>query len=285
MGNNSRTALVTGASSGIGRETAIRLAELGYDVIVVARRLDRLNDLAKSYPHVTPKQVDLSNPEETEVFCQYLADLKMPVSVLINNAGYATRGVLEDVSLNDIRRLYEVNLFALIRVTQACLPGMRKQRKGTVINVSSIVGKFPFAGSGAYASSKYAVEGITDALRVELAPFGIKVVAIRPGAIATEFGQVAEKMTGDLMARTDLDYQHFYQTVKSAVDQLFTERTISTPDLIADLIIEAVQTDNPKAVYAAGTLSKTFLGKRDGLSDDNFHRFLMETFGLAELQL
>ena len=284
MGRKHQTALVTGASSGIGRETAIRLAESGYDVIVAARRLERLQELAKRYSRLTPRQVDLSEPKDTEAFCQYLEGLKVPVSVLINNAGYATRGVLEDVALKDIRRLYEVNLFALIRVTQACLPGMRKQRSGTVINVSSIVGKFPFAGSGVYASSKYAVEGITDALRVELAPYGIKVVAIRPGAIATEFGQVAEKMTGDLMARTDPDYQSFYQTAKAAVDKLFAERTISTPDLIADLIMEAVQAKEPKAVYAGGTLSKTFLGKRKDLGDNEFHQFLIETFGLTGLQ-
>ncbi|MBW1739453.1 MAG: SDR family NAD(P)-dependent oxidoreductase [Deltaproteobacteria bacterium] len=118
MGEKGQTALVTGASSGIGRETAIRLAEKGFQVIVAARRIDRLNKLADQVQGITPKQVDLSEPENIESFCKYLSDLKDPVTVLINNAGYSVRGAVEDVSLKDIRRLFEVNLFALIRVTQ-----------------------------------------------------------------------------------------------------------------------------------------------------------------------
>lgn len=280
-----QTALVTGASSGIGKATAVRLSEKGFNVIAAARRLDRLNALADQHPGITARQVDLSHPEDTETFCRYLAELPQPVSVLVNNAGYSTRGVLEDVALADIKRLFEVNFFALVRVTQACLPAMRKVRNGIIVNLSSIVGKFPFAGSGVYASSKYAVEGITDALRTELAPFGIKVVAIRPGAIGTEFNEVADKMTGDLMARTDPDYKGFYETTKAAVGKMFEKRTVADPELIADLILEAVFEDNPKAVYAAGPLSKEFLGNRADLDDDAFHRFMLEKFDLAGLKL
>jgi NADP-dependent 3-hydroxy acid dehydrogenase YdfG len=280
-----QTALVTGASSGIGKVTAVRLAEKGFDVIAAARRLERLNALADQHPGITAKQVDLSRPEDTQAFCRYLADLPQPVSVLVNNAGYSTRGVLEDVALADIKRLFEVNLFALIRVTQACLPAMRKMRKGTIVNLSSIVGKFSFPGSGVYASSKYAVEGITDALRTDLAPFGIRVVAIRPGAIGTEFNEVADKMTGDLMARTDPDYKPFYETAKAAVGKMFENRSVADPELIADLILEAVLADTPKAAYAAGPLSKEFLGNRAKLDDDGFHRFMLEKFDLAGLKL
>ena len=284
MSDEKGTALVTGASSGIGHVTAVRLAEEGYQVIAAARRLDRLEELARQHSRIVPKSVDLSDPDDTEAFCRDLAELPGPVSVLVNNAGYSTRGVVEDVSLGAIRRLFEVNFFALIRLTQACLPGMRRLRKGTVVNVSSIVGKFPFPGSGVYASSKYAVEGITDALRLELAPFGIRVVAVRPGAIATEFGQAAEKITGDLMARTDPDYKPFYETARGAVDRIFTERSPSPPELIADLIVEAVLSEQPKAVYTAGTLSGEFLGKRADLDDDAFFGFMLERFGLADLR-
>jgi short-subunit dehydrogenase len=183
MEEQKKTALVTGASSGIGRETAIKLAEKGFQVIAAARRTGRLNELAEQFQNITPMQVDLSQSEDTEVFCDYISTLSMPVSVLINNAGYSIRGALEDVSMEAIKRIFEVNLFALIRITQACLPGMRYLRKGTIVNLSSIAGKFAFPGSGVYAATKYAVEGITDALRMELAPFGIRVVAIRPGPI------------------------------------------------------------------------------------------------------
>jgi len=285
MGEQKQTALVTGASSGMGRETAIRLAEKGFQVIAAARRMDRLNELANQFQGITPKQVDLSQPEDTEAFCRYISGLPRPVSVLINNAGYSIRGALEDVSIEAIKRLFEVNLFALIRVTQACLPGMRNLRKGTIVNLSSIVGKFTFPGSGVYAAAKYAVEGITDALRMELAPFGIRVVAIRPGPIATEFNEVGNKLTGDLMARTDPDYKPIYQTAGAATGKMFAGLSIPGPDLIADLILEAVLSDAPKAIYSAGPLSEDFLGKRANLDDDAFHRFMMDKFGLMGLQV
>ncbi len=285
MGDRHQTALVTGASSGIGRETATRLAKIGCEVIAAGRRLDRLNELATRFEGVTPMQVDLADREDTERFCRDLADLPRPVSVLINNAGYSIRGALEDVSGDALRRLFEVNVFSLIRVTQACLPGMRKQRRGTIINLSSIVGKFPFPLSGVYAASKYAVEGITDAMRMELAPFGIRVAAIRPGPIATEFNEVAGKMTGDLMARTDPDYKSVYQAFGTQAGKLFAGLTIPGPDIIADLIMEAVLSEDPKAVYCAGPFCDDLLAKRTTMDDDAFYRMMMERFGLMGLRV
>ena len=285
MGEQKQTALVTGASSGMGRETAIRLAEKGFQVIAAARRIDRLNELAEQFQNITPMRVDLSQSEDTEVFCDYISTLPIPVSVLINNAGYSIRGALEDVSMEAIKRIFEVNLFALICITQACLPGMRNLRKGTIVNLSSIAGKFAFPGSGVYAATKYAVEGITDALRMELAPFGIRVVAIRPGPIATEFNDVGNKLTGDLMARTHPDYTPIYQTAGAATGKIFTGLSIPGPDLIADLILQAVLSDAPKAVYSAGPLSNDFLEKRANLDDNAFHHFMMEKFDLVGLQV
>ena len=285
MAEQKQTALVTGASSGIGRETTIKLAANGFQVIAAARRMDRLKELAEQFPVIIPKEVDLSQPADVEKFCQYLSELPNPVSVLINNAGYSVRGALEDVSIEAAKRLFEVNLFALIRVTQACLPGMRRLRKGTIVNLSSMVGKFSFPGSGVYAASKYAVEGITDALRLELAPLGIRVVAIRPGAIATEFNDVATELTGDLMARTDPDYKPVYQTAGAQTGKLFAGLTIPGPDLIADLILVAVLADAPKAVYSAGALSEEFLGQRASLDDDAYHHYMMEKFGLLDLKI
>ena len=285
MEEQKQIALVTGGSSGIGRETAIRLAEKGFQVIVAARRIDRLTELTEQFQNITPMQVDLSQSENTEVFCDYISTLPMPVSVLINNAGYSIRGALEDVSMEAIKRIFEVNLFALIRITQACLPGMRNLRKGTIVNLSSIAGKFAFPGSGVYAATKYAVEGITDALRLELAPFGIRVVAIRPGPIATEFNEVGNTLTGDLMARTDPDYKTVYQTAGAATGKLFAGLSIPGADLIADCILQAVLSDAPKAIYSAGPLSEEFLGKRANLDDNAFHRFMMEKFDLMGLRI
>jgi short-subunit dehydrogenase len=285
MPSEKRTALITGASSGIGRVTAIRLAEQGFSVIAAARRLERLEELAAKQPNIRPRQVDLSDPAQTENFCRELENRSEPVEILVNNAGYGTRGVVEEVALEKIRRLFEVNFFALIRVTQACLPGMRSLKRGRIVNVSSIVGRFPFPGSGVYASSKYAVEGITDAMRIELAPFGIKVVSIRPAATATEFQQVALETTGGLMDRTDSPYTPFYQTVKKASDRAFADLKIPGPEMIADLIVETIAAEAPEAAYAAGPLSEEFLTKRSELDDTGFYHFMREKFDLSDLRI
>ena len=285
MVEKKQTALVTGASSGIGRDTAIKLANKGFQVIAAARRMDRLKELADQAQGIIPKQVDLSKPDEAERFCRYISDLSEPVSVLINNAGYSIRGALEDVSPEATRRIFEVNLFALIRVTQACLPGMRRLRKGTIVNLSSIVGKFTFPMSGVYAATKHAVEAISDALRTEVRPFGIRVVAIRPGAIATEFNDVANQLTGDLLARTDPDYKPIYQAAGAGVGKMFASISIPGPDLIANIIVNAVLSDAPKTVYPGGPLSEEFLGQRARLDDDAFDNFLNEKTGLMGLKV
>jgi short-subunit dehydrogenase len=285
MSEPRETALVTGASSGIGRETALKLAEKGFAVIAAARRKERLAELADKVEGITAVPVDLSRPEDTEKFCGYIAELPNPVSVLVNNAGYSIRGTLEDVSVEAAKRLFEVNLFALIHITQACLPAMRRQRKGIIVNLSSMVGKFTFPGSGVYAASKHALEAVTDAMRLELEPLGIKVVTIRPGPIATEFNDVATQMTGDLMARTDPDYKPIYQTAGEHTGKLFADLHIPGPDLIANLIMEAVVSQTPKLVYSAGPLNDEFLGNRADLDDEGFHRFMLEKLGLKDLKV
>jgi short-subunit dehydrogenase len=279
------TTLVTGASSGIGRDTALRLAKVGYRVIALARRKERLDELAKNAPNITPKPVDLSNAEELENFCQEILSLSEPVSVLINDAGYSIRGAIEDVSLPAVRRLFEVNLFALIRITQACLPGMRRLRSGTIVNLSSMVGKFPFPTSGPYAATKHAVEAISDALRIEVRPFGIRVITIRPGPIASEFNEVANQLTGDLLSRADPEYKPVYQAYGVGMGKLFANLSIPGPELIAKAIVEAVLSDCPKASYSVGPLVEEILGQRLRMDDDSFDQFLTEKTGLKELKI
>lgn len=278
-------ALVTGASSGIGRETAIRLAKEGFQVIAVARRKERLEELARQTSLIVSRPLDLSDSQALEDFSQELLKLSEPVTVLINNAGFSLRGAIEDVSVSAVKSLFEVNLFALIKITQACLPGMRRLRKGTIVNLSSIVGKFPFPTSGPYSATKHAVEAITDALRLEVRPFGIRVVTIRPGVIGTEFNETANRLTGDLLARTDPDYKPVYQAYGAGMGKLFTGVSIPGPELIADLIMEAVLSDFPKPVYAAGPFVKELLGERFKLDDEGFYEFMMEKTGLKGLKV
>jgi NAD(P)-dependent dehydrogenase (short-subunit alcohol dehydrogenase family) len=285
MEERKELAVVTGASSGMGRETARRLAQKGFRVIIAARRLERLEELASQYKNITPKRVDLSIPEQVKAFCEYLSRLSNPVSVLINDAGYSIRGALEDVPPEAVRRVFQVNLFSLIQVTQACLPAMRKQRKGRIVNMSSMAGKFAFPMSGVYAATKHALEAVTDALRLEVAPFGIKVVAIRPGFVDTEFNDAATCITGDLMSKTDADYKLLYQTSGAGVGKLFVNATVPGPGLIADLILEAALSENPKMVYSGGFLSQEMLGRRFQLDDEGFHRFMGELTGLGALRI
>lgn len=285
MGAIKGKALVTGASSGIGRETVRRLAQEGFQVIASARRKERLDELAKENQNIISRPVDLSDAQELEKFCQELSNLTEPVSVLINNAGFSVRGAIEDVSLDSIRRLFEVNLFALIRITQACLPGMRRLRQGTIVNLSSVVGKFPYPTSGPYAATKHAVEAISDALRMEVRPFGIRVITIRPGAIGTEFNEVANKLTGDLLSRTDPDYKPIYQAYGAAMGKLFSNIVIPGPEIIATLILKAVLSDSPKAAYCGGPMVEDILGPRMKLDDDSFDQFMTEKTGLKGLKV
>ncbi len=278
-------ALVTGASSGIGRETARRLAQEGFQVIASARRRERLDELAKENQNIISRPVDLSDAQELEKFCQEISALSEPVSVLINNAGFSVRGAIEDVSLASIHRLFEVNVYGLIKVTQACLPAMRRIRYGTIVNLSSVVGKFPYPTSGPYAATKHAVEAISDALRMEVRPFGIRVITIRPGVIGTEFNDVANKLTGDLLSRTDPDYRPVYQAYGAAMGKLFSNIVIPGPEIIANLILEAVLSDSPRTSYCAGPMVEEILGPRTKLDDDSFFQFMSEKTGLKDLKV
>jgi len=285
MEDGTGLALVTGASSGMGRETAKRLAQKGLRVIVAARRMERLQEMSSQHKSMIPKCVDLSNPQEVTAFCQYVSALPDPISVLINNAGYSIRGALEDVPPEAVRRVFQVNLFSLIQITQACLPAMRRRRKGRIVNVSSMVGKFPFPMSGVYAATKHAVEAITDALRLEVAPFGIQVVAIRPGFVNTEFNEAATHITGDLMSKTDPDYRPLYETAGAGVGKLFVNGTVSGPEPIADLILHAALSENPRMVYSGGFLSQEMQEKRSQLDDEGFYRFFGELTRLGTLRM
>lgn len=285
MGTMKGRALVTGASSGIGRETVRRLAQEGFQVIASARRKERLDELAKENQHIIPRPIDLSDTLELEKFCQELSTLDEPISILINNAGFSIRGALEDVPLSSVRQVYEVNLFALIRLTQACLPGMRRLKRGTIVNLSSIVGKFTFPLNGVYSSTKHAIEAISDALRMEVRPFGIRVVTIRPGVINTEFNDTANQLTGDLLSRTDPDYKPIYQAYGAGIGKLFSNVSIPGPDLIADIITKAVLSDSPKAVYFAGPFVEEIFGQRIRMDDDTFDQFMTEKTGLKGLKV
>ena len=266
----SRIALVTGASSGIGEATATRLAAAGLTVYGAARRADRVAQLAG----VIPISMDITDDAQVSAAVQRIIDEQGRLDVLVNNAGYAQYGPVEDISIDAARRQFDVNIFGLARLTQLVIPHMRAQGKGTIVNVSSMGGRIYTPLGAWYHATKHALEGWSDCLRVELKPMGIDVVIVEPGGIATEFSEVLAEHTGEVSA----PYVELQAKVaRTLTDPSFT-RKLSPPTLIADTILKAVQSPKPKARYMAGYLAKPMWRLRrfggDGMYDRAVNRIV-----------
>src|SRR5215469_913275 len=184
-----KVALVTGASSGIGDATARRLAPLGYTVYAVARRVDRMAALKDR--GIRTEAADVTDDAALVALVEKIISETGRIDVVVNNAGYGSYGALEDVPIAEARRQFDVNVFALARLIQLTLPHMRAQRDGYIVNITSIGGKIWEPLGAWYHATKFAVEGLSDCLRVEVAPFGIDVIVIEPGAIRTEWAGIA----------------------------------------------------------------------------------------------
>ncbi len=243
-------ALVTGASSGIGAATARRLHALGYRVYAAARRLDRMAELANL--GVTTVSTDLTDDADVVALVDRVVTDAGRIDVLVNNAGYGSYGSLEEVPPAEARRQVEVNLFALARLTQLVVPHMRGRRSGTVVNISSMGGRFGEPLGSWYHATKFAVEGLSDSLRMELAPFGIRVVVVEPGAIATEWGGIA---AAGLLKRSG-DGPYAAQARLSAKVLAAGDRQGSSPDVVANAVAKAVTARRPRTRYAVGSGAK-----------------------------
>lgn len=263
--------LITGASSGIGKATAKRLLEEGYTVYAAARRVEQMRDLEALGGH--PLKMDITVEEDIQGVVRTIEERHGGVDVLINNAGYAIYGAMEDTSLADARRQFEVNLFGLARLTQLVLPYMREQRRGRVINMSSMGGRIYTPLGAWYHASKHALEGWSDSLRLELKPFGIDVVIIEPGTIETEFGEV---MLQPMLERSgDSAYRDLAQAMATATRNSYENGDSSPASLIAGVISRALRAERPKTRYAAGKYAKPMLFIRRFLGDRVFDRVVM----------
>lgn len=191
--SQSKVILITGASSGIGRDAAIALARSGHHVIAAARRLAVLEQLREAHPSITPLQLDLDDGDSIAAAVAEVARITSGrgVDALVNNAGFATAGALAELSDRDLRAQFETNVFGLMALTRAVLPAMLERGSGRIVNISSVSGRIPAPILGAYHASKYALEALSDALRMEVAPFGVQVVLVEPGTIRTEFASRA----------------------------------------------------------------------------------------------
>lgn len=246
----SPVALVTGASSGIGESTARRLHGLGYRVYAAARRIDRMADLAAV--GIVTVSTDLTDDTAMVSLVDRIVTETGRIDVLVNNAGYGSYGSLEEMPMSEARRQVEVNVFALARLTQLVIPLMRDRRSGTIINVSSMGGTFGEPLGAWYHATKFAVEGLSDSIRLELAPFGIDVVVIQPGAIRTEWGGIA---AAGVLDRSG-DGPYAAQARRTAKVLGSGEGTGSSPDVVANAIARAVGARRPCARYAIGAGAK-----------------------------
>jgi NAD(P)-dependent dehydrogenase (short-subunit alcohol dehydrogenase family) len=265
-------ALVTGASSGIGEATARRLHAIGYTVYAAARRLDRMQDLADA--GIRTVRADLTDDADMVALIERIVADTGRIDVLVNNAGYGSYGSLEEVPMAEARRQVEINVFALARLTQLALPHMRAQRSGYVINISSMGGKFGESLGAWYHATKFAVEGLSDSIRPELSPFGIHVVVVEPGAIRTEWGQIA---ADNLIATSGHGpYAEHAQLVGRILGSSSDHPNLaSSPEVVADAIEKAVTARRPKTRYAIGSGAKPMVIASRFLTDRTKDRLML----------
>lgn len=264
-----KVVLITGASSGIGRETAIQLARNGYTVYGTARRKDKLGSLSSHGVRIL--EMDVTDDHSMMSGVQEIIAAEGRIDILINNAGFGSYGSVEDVSLDDARYQLEVNLFGAARLIQLVLPQMRQNKWGKIVNISSIGGKIATPFGGWYHASKFAIEGLSDALRNEVKQFGIDVILIEPGGIKSEWGGIAFesliKVSGNTAYKSMAD--------KFSIAFKNTESKMPGPIVIAELIQKGIEAKKPKARYSAGYLAAPTLFMRKILSDRLMDKAIM----------
>lgn len=264
--NNQKIVLVTGASSGIGKITVQNLLSAGYIVYGTARRIELMKDLEKLGAHIF--FMDVTKEDSMAQGVQKIIAEQGRIDILINNAGYGSYGAIEDVSIEEAKRQFEVNIFGLARITQLVLPYMRSQKFGKIVNISSIAGKTYSPMGGWYHSSKHALEGLSDCLRVEVKDFGIDVIIIEPGLIETEWEGIAVESAIQTSGNT------VYAKYVNGIKKLFSQLKPAPPQLIASVILKSIQAKNPKTRYVAGTGAKPLLFLRKMISDKTYDSIL-----------
>ena len=226
----SKVILVTGASSGIGEATAVTLKQRGHTVYAAARRVERMQALVAAGIRVLP--LDVTDDASMAQAVKTIIAETGRIDVLVNNAGYGSYGAIEDVSADEARAQFDVNVFGAVRLTQLILPHMRAQRSGTVINITSMGGKIHTPLGGWYHGTKFALEAISDCLRMEVQPFGIDVVVIEPGGIQSEWADIAaEKLIG---VSGQSEYAAQAHAVAHAMVSDASKKRQSPPSVIAD---------------------------------------------------
>jgi len=265
-----KTALVTGASSGMGKSIAKRLILDGYQVYVAARSVDKMADLEKL--GAQPLRVDVSKDEEIVAGVEAILAQTGGVDVLVNNAGFGLYGPVEEIPLAQARYQFEVNLFGAARLTQLLLPSMRDRKSGTIVNITSMGGKIYTVLGAWYHATKHALEGWSDSLRLELEPFGIRVVIIEPGLIETGFGDAGQQ--GLAERSRNGPYERIANGVVKSMQTSYGQNRGTSPDVIADTLSKAIAPSRPRTRYAVGAYARPMIVIRKWLGDRIFDRVI-----------
>ena len=252
---SNKVILLTGASSGIGYDTAVALAQQGHKVYAAARRVDRMEPL-RQYG-IVPLKMDVTDEASMKEGVKTLLEAEGRIDVLINNAGYGYFGAVENVPMDDARNQLEVNVFGLARLCQLVLPTMRAQHSGRIINTASVAGRSVFYYGGWYHVSKYAVESLSDAMRMELKPFGIDVVIIEPGAIKTNWGIIAADHLIESSRGTA--YEQTGTMMANNLRNMYLSNTISDPAVVRKAIVRAVNARRPCTRYRIGRMANAIV--------------------------
>jgi len=274
----SRAVLVTGCSTGIGRATAVRLVRAGHRVYATARRIDSIEALRADGCELL--ELDVTDEASRASAVATVEAREGAVGVLVNNAGYSQSGAIETVPLDDVRRQFETNVFGLVRMCQLVLPAMRAQRSGKIVNLSSMGGKLVFPGGGYYHATKFAVEAISDALRFEVAAFGVDVIVIEPGLIRTQFAETAA--TSLASEHGDDAYAAFDVAVGSATVGAYERGGLSRlggdADDVAKAIARALRSRRPRARYPVTPSARILMLVRRLLTDRAWDAMVARTF-------
>ena len=268
-----KVAVVTGTSSGIGFETALALAREGYYTYATMRNTakgDKLKELSsKESLKIDVLELDVDNENSAKTAIKHILDQKQRVDVLVNNAGWVLWGCVEDVSVDEFKTQFETNFFSIIRLIQEVGPTMRNQGSGTIVNISSVVGRIGFPASPAYISSKFALEGLSESLRFEFAPFGVDVIIIEPGVIKTNF---MKNMKMAKKSELDTVYKDITTKVVSGV-KMMTEMG-THPKEVASTIVKAIKDKKPLPRYIVGNDAAMFLEAKKNKTDIEFENYL-----------
>jgi short-subunit dehydrogenase len=265
----SKVVLITGASSGMGKATAKLLVQNGYIVYAAARRIEQMSDLELIGARIL--KMDITDDPSIKAGINTIIKNEGQIDILINNAGFGLLGAIEDVPIADAKYQMEVNVFGLCRLTQLILPNMRKNQSGKIINITSTSGKMASPLSGWYSASKFAVEALSDSLRMEVKQFGIDVIVIEPGGVKSEWSDIAMKS----LHETSVGKAYGKMAEKIIEFSKKSAPKMADPEVIAALILKSITTKNPKTRYHGGHMAGIILFLKKILTDKQFDKLLL----------